>query len=197
MIERWGWRPYLPAVQSAASRMGVDPALILAVIGIESAFKPTAVRGEPHLNDSSYGLMQLLGTTARGLGYTGAPSGLFDPIVNIELGALLLRDLVRARGGSLEKALSEYNGGYRPALGFGEPATKVVTGLCLARNAAGECIKRVNVPVGKFGNQEYVDKGMQAWREFRGALGGAAGVATPGALLLLVGVVVLAWWAGR
>lgn len=194
----WNWRPYLALAQQAGSRYGVDPAVILAVIAIESRFDPDAIRGEPHLNDSSYGLMQLLGTTARGLGYTGAPAGLFDPARNIDLGARLVADILAARRGDVAKMFSEYNGGYRPSLGFGEPATKPITGLCLARNAKGECIKAVNVPVGRFGNQDHVDRGLAAWADFRKALGGGSSASSAGGgAVLLLALVALAWWAGR
>ena len=52
---------------------------------IESGGNPRAVRYEPRLNDASYGLGQLLYSTARGLGYAGTPAGLYDPETNIDL----------------------------------------------------------------------------------------------------------------
>lgn len=67
------------------------PASVMAFIEIESSFDPKAYRAEPRLRDGSYGLMQLLGSTARGLGFAGDLDALFDPEENIPLGMKDLR----------------------------------------------------------------------------------------------------------
>ena len=139
------WRTYLPSVYLAASRYGVDPAIVLAVIGTESNFNPQAVRQEA--TDASYGLMQVLFGTAQGLGYTGLAAGLLDPLTSIDLGTRLLGQNLRARGGDVEAAVSQYNGGYRPSLGFGK-----------------------RFPNGTFGNQGHVDRFTRWWVETRAAL---------------------------
>lgn len=142
-----GWRTYLPSVLIASSRYGVDPAIILAVIGTESSFDPRAYRAEPQINDASYGLMQLLMKTAKGLGFTGTTADLYDPLRNIELGTKLLNQLLNARGGDVDAAISAYNGGYRPSLGFGK-----------------------RLPTGQFGNQAHVDRFNRWLVEARRAL---------------------------
>lgn len=128
------------AVESA--RTGVSMPLIKAVISLESEFMAGATRAEaarpslpptsdfPSGGDMSIGLMQLLVRTARTLGYSGPVgakaglTGLFDPATNVRLGTTLLRDNVtaaRIAGLGVDAAISAYNGGWRPSLGFGRP----------------------------------------------------------------------------
>jgi soluble lytic murein transglycosylase-like protein len=84
---------------------------IKAVIGTESDFNPNAYRAEPKINDASRGLMQLLYRTAKGLGYTGDPDGLYDPFTNIQLGAKFLADLRDTSGDDFKAVYSAYNSG--------------------------------------------------------------------------------------
>ena len=69
---------------AAARRHGLDPDLVLAVIAVESAFRPDAVSPK-----GAQGLMQLMPPTARGLGVTDS----FDPRQNIEAGVRYLKYL--------------------------------------------------------------------------------------------------------
>jgi len=64
--------------------------LLKALIKAESNFNSKAYRYEKHLNDASYGLCQILFKTAQWIGYKGKPSGLFNPKINIDLGAKYL-----------------------------------------------------------------------------------------------------------
>jgi len=98
-------------IADQAEASGVPFAWIKAIIGAESDFNPDAYRPEPQINDGSYGLMQLLYKTARGLGYTGQSSGLYDPLINITLGAKLLAQLRRAYGDNFSRVYSAYNSG--------------------------------------------------------------------------------------
>lgn len=133
-------------------------ALVKGLIATESGFNPNAIRGEVRRADSSIGLMQLLYSTAQSLGYKGEPSGLFDPLTNIQLGTELLADNLRRTGGDVQAALSMYNGGFRPQFAFGVRATTPGK-VCLARNQqTGDCISWYSYKVGEFGNQPYVDK---------------------------------------
>lgn len=76
---------------------------------------------DPNEVSASYGLMQLMYTTAHGLGYRGDGEGLYDPVVNVELGAKYMRKLVdkckRERWhfdtpfNPMSMALARYNGG--------------------------------------------------------------------------------------
>lgn len=87
---------------AAARRHRLDPALVLAVVGVESAFQPGAVS-----HKGAQGLMQLMPATARELGVTDA----LDPAQNLDGGTRYLRQLVALYGGDLGKALAAYNAG--------------------------------------------------------------------------------------
>ena len=71
-------------ILSTAAKYSVDPALLYATIMTESSGNPQATRYEPRLDESSYGLGQILESTARGLGYQGSAQGLFDPATNLD-----------------------------------------------------------------------------------------------------------------
>ncbi len=78
-----------------------DPLDVLAVAEIESGFDPDARRFEPEIKwkldgveqqgDYSMGLMQVLYSTARDLGFRQGPAALYDPATNIRMGMRQLR----------------------------------------------------------------------------------------------------------
>jgi len=100
-----------PIINKYAAQFGVPALWIQAVIRTESNFNPAAYREEPQISDASYGLMQVLFTTAQGLGYDGPKEGLFDPDTNIFLGTKLLADLQRRFGPDVRRVYSAYNSG--------------------------------------------------------------------------------------
>ena len=159
------------AIQSASQRYGVPTALIKAIIGQESAFRPTAYRAEAAINDASIGLMQILYATARGVGYDGPVgdaakmTGLYDPATNVMFGTAYLDSQLARSGGNIRDAISAYNGGWRPTMGFGRPATVAFT-VCLARDSTGKCIQSRNVAVGEYANQPYVNAVMGNYQYF-------------------------------
>jgi soluble lytic murein transglycosylase-like protein len=85
-----------------ARRHGLDPELVMAVAGVESAFQPKAVSRK-----GAQGLMQLMPGTARDLGVADP----FDPASNLDGGTRYLRDLLAKYDGDLPKALAAYNAG--------------------------------------------------------------------------------------
>jgi soluble lytic murein transglycosylase-like protein len=87
---------------AAAQRHGLDPNLVLAVVGVESGFRPDAVS-----HKGAQGLMQLMPATARELGVIDA----LDPAQNLDGGTRYLRMLVAQYGGDLGRALAAYNAG--------------------------------------------------------------------------------------
>lgn len=88
--------------QEIARRHGLDPALVLAVVAVESGFQPGAVSPK-----GAQGLMQLMPATARELGVSDA----FDAEQNLDGGARYLRALLEQHRGDLRLALAAYNAG--------------------------------------------------------------------------------------
>jgi soluble lytic murein transglycosylase-like protein len=86
----------------AASKYGVDPNLVSAIIWAESSGDPNAVSSK-----GARGLMQLMPETARGLGVTR----LLDPGENVEGGTRYFRQLLDAHEGDVSLALAAYNAG--------------------------------------------------------------------------------------
>ncbi|CAK0760160.1 soluble lytic murein transglycosylase [Azospirillaceae bacterium] len=91
-------------VETIAPGLGVDPALVLAVIQIESAFRTNAVSPK-----EAAGLMQLIPATATRFGVRDV----FDPEENIRGGGRYLRWLLAYFEGNLTLALAGYNAGER------------------------------------------------------------------------------------
>jgi hypothetical protein len=87
---------------AAARRHGLDPDLVVAVVSVESAFRPQAVSPK-----GAQGLMQLMPRTARSLGVADP----LDPAQNLDGGARHLGQLLDLYGGDLVRALAAYNAG--------------------------------------------------------------------------------------
>jgi len=79
------WELYGRIIDEVAQEYGIDPQLIFATIMTESEGNPRAYRYESHINDASYGLGQILYTTALSLGFTGSPEEMYKPEVAIDL----------------------------------------------------------------------------------------------------------------
>jgi soluble lytic murein transglycosylase-like protein len=104
--ERAEWRRratmYGKLIDDAARRAGLHPALLRAVIAVESGFDAQAVSQK-----GAQGLMQLRPSTAQRYGVRRP----FDPGDNLRGGAHYLSDLMRRYGDNLELALAAYNAG--------------------------------------------------------------------------------------
>lgn len=141
---------------------GIDWAMGLAIAEVESDFNPWAVRFEPNwkypyqvdkmarsmnpvitsategvLQATSWGVMQLMGTVARELGYRDHLTRLVDPALNISLG---LRHLARLKrtGYTVDDWIASYNAG-----------------------------SPKKFPNGIYANQAYVDKVGRAWERWK------------------------------
>lgn len=112
VLLRWAYPlDYRDLIVVHANRSGLDPALVAAVIRVESAFDHQAVSPRGAL-----GLMQVMPATgewvAAQMGMAGfSPADLHDPETNIAIGTWYLADLLRAFDGDLVLALAAYNGG--------------------------------------------------------------------------------------
>lgn len=102
---------YNTEILKASQETGVPVAVIKGFVALESAFTPAAIKSEVHLNDASYGLMQILYKTAKGVGYQGDPGGLLDPYTSLYFGAKFLRGLLD-KYPSLSDAIASYNMGF-------------------------------------------------------------------------------------
>ena len=144
-------------IESAASSHGLPSRLVRAVVGVESGGNTWSFRFEPAFYEryvrpdktiravapcsldterqaraTSWGLMQVMGATARGLGFDRSfLSELADPALGLEYGCRLLARLRDRHKGSM---------------GWG--------GAVAAYNAGGVRLD----PQGRFVNQAYVDK---------------------------------------
>jgi soluble lytic murein transglycosylase-like protein len=94
--------PYAPLFNDAAQTHDVDPRLLVAIAGRESAMNPNAMS-----RVGACGLMQLMPATARILGI----SNIFDPQENIFGAARYLRTLLDTFHGDLDLTLAAYNAG--------------------------------------------------------------------------------------
>lgn len=95
-------RSYDAIITEAASRHGVDPALVKAIIHTESNFDPYAIS-----HAGAQGLMQLMPATAdRFYVYN-----VFDPKANIEGGTEYIAWLLRRFNYNVEYAVAGYNAG--------------------------------------------------------------------------------------
>jgi soluble lytic murein transglycosylase-like protein len=93
---------YSQLIEGAARDNRIEPALVKAVLVVESGGDPKAVSRK-----GASGLMQLMPETARKYGV----SDVFDPAQNIRGGARYLHDLAQRYQNDLELILAAYNAG--------------------------------------------------------------------------------------
>lgn len=91
------------AVTSAAEKYSLPPAVLLAIISIESRFRERA-RGA----NGATGLMQIVPSAHRNLLHN--VKNLTSPDVNIDVGSSILYGYRRAAGGDLNTAMKNYGG---------------------------------------------------------------------------------------
>jgi soluble lytic murein transglycosylase-like protein len=121
--------PYRAEIVKAADDHEIDPDLLEAVVIAESsgqtdAFrfepgfyrrylegKPEYAKANPRRVSSSYGLCQVMYTTAQQYGFQDLPEVLFQPAVGLQFGGLHLKRLLAWSKGDVRKALAAYNGG--------------------------------------------------------------------------------------
>lgn len=129
------WAKSLPwaDIEDCATEFGLDPNLVGAVIQIESGGVPYRIRVEPNFGyvnaperyakrlgitkdseilcqKTSWGLMQLMGATARDQGYETHLTGLVEPVVGIYWGCMYLGSRVK-KYKTTKAAVAAYNAG--------------------------------------------------------------------------------------
>lgn len=124
-------------IEKFAAAHGLSPALVIAIVEVESGGNPWAARHEPaffrnyvenarikavspcsidtekRLRATSFGLMQVMGQTARELGFDKPfLTALCDPATGLEYGCRYLKKQVdRYRDRGLDWAVAAYNAG--------------------------------------------------------------------------------------
>ena len=97
----------LPAIVREAAANGVPPAVVDAVVSIESQYQPHRVGRAGEI-----GLMQVRPTTAAFLGFRGSVTQLAEPETNIRFGVSYLAKAWRLAGGDLCRTLMKYRAGH-------------------------------------------------------------------------------------
>ena len=132
---------YDSLIENAAFVNTVNPALIRALIVVESGFNPRAVSKR-----GAIGLMQLRPETARRYGV----SNIYDPAQNIRAGTRYLSDLMTLYDSDTELALAAYNAGEAAVARYGGhippfketqeyvPSVLKIYHALMAQEAAGE-----------------------------------------------------------
>jgi soluble lytic murein transglycosylase-like protein len=101
-------------IASTAARYGHATNLLRAIVQVESRFNAAAISPK-----GAIGLMQVMPETARELGVSDPSTQLFDPAVNLDTGARLLRQLLDRFGDRPELAIAAYNAGTGAVLRHG------------------------------------------------------------------------------
>lgn len=93
---------YDPLITRMARAFGIEPALIKAVMHVESAFDRYATS-----HKGASGLMQLMPATAEQYGVRD----IYDPVQNVRAGVNYLRDLMERFNNNMTLVLAAYNAG--------------------------------------------------------------------------------------
>ena len=122
--------PLLAEAESVGAEHGFDPLMLVAMMAIESSFNPFA-----ESTVGAQGLMQVIPRFHQDkIGDGAGEDALFDPRLNIRVGALVLKEGLK-RYGTLQSALQYYGGALKdPSAGY---ANKVLSMKARLKNAAG------------------------------------------------------------
>jgi soluble lytic murein transglycosylase-like protein len=110
---------YSPLIARYAKTHALDPALVKAMIAVESAFDPNAVSPK-----GAVGLMQILPDTGARYGLADGrrrtiAQQLVDPTINIRIGVRYLHDLLAMFEQDVTLALAAYNAGEQVVRQYG------------------------------------------------------------------------------
>ena len=98
---------YRALIEREARNAGLAPEIAEAVMAVESGYNPAAIGGAGEI-----GLMQILPSTARMLGFSGTLADLAAPETNIHYGVTYLAQAWRLAGEDLCTAVMKYRAGH-------------------------------------------------------------------------------------
>jgi soluble lytic murein transglycosylase-like protein len=129
---------FVGAAYDSGQQVGLDPLLILAVVAVESRFNPIA-----ESLVGAKGLMQVVPKHHQDkLSEHGGEDALLDPMVNIALGARILKEYIR-RTGSLEAGLQYYNGA------LADPSSQYAQRVIAEKDRLQQAVRQVNHAVAR------------------------------------------------
>ncbi|MCS7231760.1 MAG: transglycosylase SLT domain-containing protein [Elusimicrobiota bacterium] len=139
--------PYFDIFVKYSNQFSVPLPLALAIAKVESNFNPNTYRYEKHLKTASYGIFQILESTAKELGFKKPKiylkHPLFNPEINIKYGIMHIKNLIN-KYNNIEDVIAAYN-----------------MGIPRRAHETTEHIKKIfGTPKSywKYANQPYVDK---------------------------------------
>src|SRR5438445_3149140 len=122
---------FVGAAYDAGRQVGLDPLLILAVMAVESRFNPVA-----ESLVGAKGLMQVIPRHHLDkLLEHGGEEAVLDPMINIPVGARILKEYIR-RTGSVEAGLQFYNGS------LADPSSQYAQKVIAERERLQEAVRR-------------------------------------------------------
>jgi len=101
---------YTEQIEEVADQFNLSPALLQALVTVESNFRADAVSPK-----GAIGLMQIIPATGKRYGATD----LADPMTNLQCGAHYLSDLLKLFDQDLTLALAAYNAGENAVIRYG------------------------------------------------------------------------------
>ncbi len=126
---------FVGAAHDAGRQVGLDPLLILAVMAVESRFNPVA--------ESLVGAKGLMQVVPRHhldkLLEHGGEEAVLDPMINIPVGARILKEYIR-RTGSVEAGLQFYNGS------LADPSSQYAQKVIAERERLQQAVRRFDRP---------------------------------------------------
>jgi len=123
---------FVVLARTIAAQRSLDPALVCAVVEQESSWDTFAIRYEPAFRTRyvvplalpaseeiarsiSWGLMQVMGQSARQHGFTAKSlAALCDPAAGLAIGCAVLASKIAQASGEVAHALQLWNGGAHP-----------------------------------------------------------------------------------
>jgi soluble lytic murein transglycosylase-like protein len=98
---------YRAMIEQEANLVGLPPEIAEAVMGVESGYDPSRIGASGEI-----GLMQVLPSTARGMGFSGTLAELAEPAINIHYGVTYLGEAWRLAGEDLCTTVMKYRAGH-------------------------------------------------------------------------------------